>query len=105
MRRDQHASRKCYVDSIQAKGSPPIMMLDVELLRGRIELLDMTEKIFIIKGREFSVGTCLESEEKEKLTKCLASNLDVFASGPKDIPRSALPSRSTTLMSNQGLSQ
>lgn len=74
------------MDSIQAKGSPPIMMLDVEFPRGRIELLDMIEKTFIAEGREFSVGTGLESEEKEKLTKCLASNLDVFAWGPKDIP-------------------
>ncbi|XP_022872613.1 uncharacterized protein LOC111391599 [Olea europaea var. sylvestris] len=82
---DQHASRKCYVDSIQAKGSPPIKMLDVELPRGRIKSLDMIEKIFIVEGREFSVGTGLESEEKEKLSKCLAGNLDVFAWGPEDI--------------------
>ncbi|XP_022874237.1 uncharacterized protein LOC111393068 [Olea europaea var. sylvestris] len=52
MRGDQHASRKCYVDCIQAKGSPPIMMLDVELPRGQIEPLDMIEKIFIVEGRE-----------------------------------------------------
>ncbi|XP_022854805.1 uncharacterized protein LOC111376108 [Olea europaea var. sylvestris] len=86
VRGDQHESRKCYVDSIQAKGSPPIMVLDVELPRGRIEPLHMTEKIFIAEGRGFSVGTGLEFEEKEKLTKCLASNLDVFTWGLEDIP-------------------
>ncbi|XP_022897676.1 uncharacterized protein LOC111411368 [Olea europaea var. sylvestris] len=36
MRGDQHASRKCYVDSIQAKSPPSVMMLDVELPRERI---------------------------------------------------------------------
>ncbi|XP_022875674.1 uncharacterized protein LOC111394131 [Olea europaea var. sylvestris] len=87
VRGDQHASRKCYVDSIQVKSPPSVMMLDVELPRERIEPLDMIEKIFIAKGKKFLVGTGLGSEEKEKLAKCLAGNLDVFAWNPKDIPR------------------
>ncbi|XP_022848856.1 uncharacterized protein LOC111371185 [Olea europaea var. sylvestris] len=86
MRGDQHASRKCYVDSIQAKSPPSVMMLDVELPRERIKPLDMIEKIFIAKGKEFLVGTGLGSEEKDKLAKFLAGNLDVFAWNPKDIP-------------------
>ncbi|XP_022849947.1 uncharacterized protein LOC111372035 [Olea europaea var. sylvestris] len=86
VRGDQHASRKCYVDSIQAKSPPSVMMLDVELPRERIEPLDMIEKIFINEGKEFLVGTGLGSEEKEKLAKCLAENLDVFAWNPNDIP-------------------
>lgn len=39
---DQHASKKCYIDSIQAKDSLSIMILDVEPPRGQIKPLDMT---------------------------------------------------------------
>lgn len=31
VRRDQQTSRRCYVDDIQVKGLPPVMMLDVGL--------------------------------------------------------------------------
>lgn len=37
---------KCYVDSIQAKCSPSVMILDVEPPREQIELLDMTKKFW-----------------------------------------------------------
>lgn len=49
VRDNQQASRKCYVDNLQAKDSPLVMMLDIELPRGRIKPLDMTEKVFIIR--------------------------------------------------------
>lgn len=71
-------SRRCYVDSIQVKGLPPVVMLDVEPLREQIEPLDMIENIFISEEREFSIGIGLGSKEKEKFVKCLVGNLDVF---------------------------
>lgn len=40
------------------------------------------DKNFVSKGREFSIGTGLKSDEKEKLVRCLVDNLDVFAKSP-----------------------
>ncbi|XP_022891754.1 uncharacterized protein LOC111406594 [Olea europaea var. sylvestris] len=57
VREDQQASRKCYVDSISVKGTPPIMMLEVEPPKGRIKPLDMIERISISKGWSLALGT------------------------------------------------
>lgn len=79
MRENQHVSRKCYVDNIQANGLPPVMTLDAKFPRGQIKSLDITKKFFVAKGREFGVGACLKSVENEELVRYFASNLDVFA--------------------------
>lgn len=74
---DQQSLRTCYVDNVQVKISLLIMMLDLELLRGRIEPLDMTKKM-VTEGRKLSVGEGLQSKEREELVKCLYGNLDDF---------------------------
>ncbi|KAL2491126.1 Reverse transcriptase domain-containing protein [Abeliophyllum distichum] len=45
VRGDQYVSIKCHVDSIQVRKVEPVMMLNIELLNGRIESLNTTKKI------------------------------------------------------------
>ncbi|KAL2456458.1 Uncharacterized protein Adt_46785 [Abeliophyllum distichum] len=61
-------------------------MLDFEPPIGRIEPLDMIEKIQVTDGKEFNIGTSLIPEQITDLIKYLMDNMDVFAWNPSDIP-------------------
>ncbi|KAL2484688.1 Uncharacterized protein Adt_29444 [Abeliophyllum distichum] len=67
VRRDQDVSRRCYVDIIKVRKVEPMMMLYIELLNVRIELLNTTEKIEVIEGKMLTIGGWLQFEEKEKM--------------------------------------
>ncbi|KAL2480598.1 Ribonuclease H [Abeliophyllum distichum] len=83
VRGDQQASRRCYVDNILLKNT--VMMLDVEQPKGRIEPLEITEKMAIAKGQVLKIRGRIDREEKHKLVACLSDNIDVFPWGPYDI--------------------
>ncbi|XP_022896200.1 uncharacterized protein LOC111410192 isoform X4 [Olea europaea var. sylvestris] len=72
---------------IEKRAAPAVQLNVIHLLAelnvavSKPEEVDMILPLFI---ESLEVG--LGSEEKEKLAKCLAENLDVFAWNPKDIP-------------------
>ncbi|KAL2527302.1 Ribonuclease H [Abeliophyllum distichum] len=75
----------CYVENFQIKNASAVLILDFEPPIGRIEPLDMTEKIQVTDGKEFNIGTDLPPEQMADLIKGLMDNIDVFAWNPSDI--------------------